>query len=69
MDSPLVRERFLPSPRLEALRHQKRSKAVKELLLALRNNPDGNLLRCQRAVKTSHPWPKSTHPPDKCQRS
>jgi hypothetical protein len=30
---------------LEALREQERSKAVKELLLALRNSPDGDLLR------------------------
>ena len=32
---------------LEALRDQERSKAVSELLLALRNSPEGDLLRSQ----------------------
>ena len=35
---------------LEALREQERSKAVKELLLALRNSPDGDLLRINPAA-------------------
>jgi hypothetical protein len=35
---------------LEALREQERSKAVKELLLALRNSPDGDLLRFNPAA-------------------
>jgi hypothetical protein len=35
---------------LDALREQERSKAVKELLLALRNSPDGDLLRFDPAA-------------------
>lgn len=35
---------------LDALREQERSKAVKELLLALRNSADGDLLRFDPAV-------------------
>jgi hypothetical protein len=35
---------------LDVLREQERSKAVKELLLALRNSPDGDLLRFDPAA-------------------
>jgi hypothetical protein len=35
---------------LEALREQERAKALKELLLALRNSPDGDLLRFKPAA-------------------
>ena len=49
---------------LDALREQERSKAVKELLLALRNSADGDLLRyppCQVTAEIARPRRSSPH--------